>query len=148
MTPNAKPSEHLSVLATIDPASVAIGTVLTAFVPVKQHFALLALINVGAFGAAATVDAKLRQALDAAGTGAKDITGKAIVQMLAAGGNNKQVMINAKVADLDTENNFAFVALSVTVGAAATLLGAILIGAYPRYEDGALFNQAGVTQVI
>ena len=83
-----------------------------------------------------------------AGTGAKDITGKAIVQMLAAGGNSKQVMINAKVADLDTEGNFAFVALSVTVGAAATLLGAILIGAYPRYEDGALFNQAGVTQVI
>lgn len=145
---NQKPSESISVLATMDPASVAASTVVSGWVSIKNHFAIMALLDVGVFGGSATVDAKLRQATDSSGTGAKDITGKAIVQMLAAGGNNKQVILNMKAADLDTENAFAFVALSVTVGTAATLLSATLLGFMPHYEDGAQFNQAGVTQVI
>lgn len=148
MTPNAKISEHLSVLATIDPVSQAAGTVTTGWVPVKNHLALLALLSVGVFGGSATVDAKLRQAQDASGTNAKDITGKAISQLLAAGGNNRQVEINAKVADLDTEGGFGYVQLSVTVGTAATQISGVLFGGYPRYEDGAAFNQAGVAQIV
>jgi uncharacterized membrane protein len=148
MTPNAKPSEHLALLATLDPVSQAPATVVTAWVPVKNFFALLALLDVGVMTATSTVDAKLRQATDNAGTGAKDITGKAITQLLAAGGNNRQVFINMKVADLDTENNFAFVALSITVGTAASLISAALLGLFPRFEDAAAYNQAGVAQVV
>ena len=148
MTPNAKPSEHLSVLATVDPVAQAPGAVSTGYVSIKNHLAVLALIDVGVFGAVATVDAKLQQAQDNVGTGVKDITGKAITQLIAAGGNNRQALINAKVADLDTEGGFSFVRLTVTVGTAATQISAALVGAYPRYEDGALFNQAGVAQVV
>lgn len=148
MTPNAKPSEHLSVLATIDPTSQVAGAAVSGWVSVKNHFALMGLVQVGAFGASATVDAKFQQATSAAGAGAKDVTGKAITQLLAAGGNSKQVLINMKVADLDTEGGFSFVQLSVTVGTAASLTSATLIGAYPRFEDGAAFNQAGVAQVV
>jgi hypothetical protein len=148
MFQNAKPSELLSVLATVDPSAQAAGAVVTTFVSVKNHHTLMALIQVGAFGASATVDAKLRQATDAAGTGVKDIAGKAIVQMLAAGGNNKQVLINMKTGDLDTEGGFAFVALSLTVGVAATQTSAVLLATNPRFADAATFNQAGVTQVI
>lgn len=148
MTPNAKPSEHISVLATIDPVSQAAGSVSTGWVPVKNHLALLALINTGVLGAAATVDAKLQQATDNTGTGVKDVTGKAITQIVKATGDNKQAIINAKVADLDTEGGFGFVRLTLTVGAAASLVGATLIGAYPRFEDAAAFNQAGVVQVV
>ena len=64
-----------------------------------------------------------------------------------ARGDNKQAVINCKVADLDTEGAFAFVRLSVTVGVAASQLNATLLGFYPRYEDGAQFNQAAVVQV-
>ena len=145
---NQKPSESVSVLATVDAASVAVSTVLTAYVPIKNHFALMALIDVGVFGASATVDAKLRQALDSSGTGVKDIAGKGITQLLAAGGNNRQAIINVKAADLDTEGGFAFVCVSITVGTAATLLSATLFGFLPHYEDAALFNQAGVAQVV
>jgi hypothetical protein len=148
MTPNAKPSEHLSVLATINPVSQAAGAATSGWVAVKNHHALLALIQTGVLGASATVDAKLQQATDNAGTGAKDITGKAITQILKASGDNKQAMINVKVADLDTENAFAFVQLSITVGTAASLVGGTLFGAYARFEDAAAFNQAGVVQVV
>ena len=147
MFPNAKPSELISVLGTIDPQTLNAGTTLTAFVPVKNHHTFMAMVNVGTFGAGATVDAKLRQALDAAGTGAKDIAGRSIVQMLAAGGNNKQAIINMKTGDLDTEGNFAFIALSVTVGTAATPASAVLIGTNARFMDGAVLNAASVVQV-
>jgi hypothetical protein len=148
MTPNAKPSEHMAVLATLDPASVAASTVVTTWVPVKNFLALMALIETGVLGASATLDAKLRQATDAAGTGAKDITGKSLVQIVKATGDNKQAFINMKVADLDTEGGFAFVALSVTIGTAASIFGAQLFGMFPRFEDAAAFNQAAVVQNV
>jgi hypothetical protein len=145
---NQKPSEVSSLLATLDPASVAASTVLSTWVPVKNHFALAAMIQTGVLGTAATVDAKLRQATDATGTGAKDITGKVITQIVKATGDNKQVFINAKVSDLDTEGGFAFVALSVTVGVAASLLSASVFGEFPRFEDASAYNQAAVVQVV
>jgi hypothetical protein len=148
MTPNAKPSEHLSMLAAINPVSQAAGTATSGWVAVKNHHALMALITTGVLGASATVDAKLQQATDASGTGAKDITGKAITQILKASGDNKVAVINMKVADLDTENAFAFVQLSITVGTAASLVGGTLFGAYPRFEDAAAFNPAAVVQVV
>jgi hypothetical protein len=147
-TANQKISEGLAVLGTIDPVSQAPGTVSTGWIDQSVFFSLMALINVGAFGASATVDAKLQQATDNAGTGAKDISGKAIVQMLAAGGNNKQALINMKEADLDTEGGFRFVRLSITVGAAATLVSAAVIGGVPRFQPANAYNQAGVTQIV
>lgn len=145
---NQKPSESLSVLATLDAASVAASTVVTTWVPIKNHFTLMALIATGVLGASATIDAKLRQATDSSGTGAKDITGKAITQIVKASGDNKQAIINMKAADLDTEGGFAYVALSLTVGTAASIVGATLLGCAPKYEDAAVFNQAAVVQVV
>ena len=146
MYTNQKPSEGLGLLGTIDPVSQAPGGITTGWVDQSAYFALLAVINVGVFGASATVDAKLQQATDAIGTGAKDITGKAVTQLLAAGGNNRQAMINAKEADMDTEGGFRYARLSITVGTAATLISAQLFGGIPRFMPAA--NQNGVAQVI
>ncbi len=148
MTPNAKPSEHLAVLATIDPSSSSAAQN-SAWVSAANFHAFLAIIKVGIMTATGTLDAKFQQALDNAGTGAKDIApAKAITQLLAAGGNNRQVLLNMKAADLDVEGQFKFIRLVVTAATAASLVDATLVGAYPRYEDGALFNQAGVAQVV
>lgn len=146
MITNQKISEGLSLLAAIDPVSQAAGTANTAWVPVANMHQLMAIVDAGAFGASATVDAKIQQATDGAGTGAKDL-GKAITQLVAAGGNNRQALINFRSQDLDTNNGFAFVRLSVTVGVAATQIAAALVGA-PRYEDAAAFNPASVAQVV
>ena len=149
MTPNQKLSESLAVLATIDPASQAAGTASTGWVDAKNFAALLAVVDVGVFGASATVDANLQQATDNVGTNVKAVTGKAITQLLAAGGNNRQVEINCRSDELDITNGFEFVRLNVIVGTAATLTSAALIGGHPRYSDaGGLYNQAGVAQVI
>lgn len=148
MFPNSRISENIAVLATLDPVSQGAGTITTGWISMGKYGRLLALIGVGAMTATSTVDAKLQQATDGAGTGAKDIAGKAITQLLAAGGNNRQVEIDLREDELDTNNNFAFVRLSLTVAAAASLLQAVLVGAHPRQGLASDANQAGVVQIV
>jgi hypothetical protein len=148
MYQSLKFSDRAAILGTLDPASVAASTVLTAYVPVAKFHTIVAILQTGVLGAAATVDAKLRQAQDAAGTGVKDITGKSITQLVKASHDNKQVVIECKADDLDTANAFTHVALSVTVGTAASLLSAVLMGANARYLPASDFDDADVTQIV
>lgn len=143
---NEKPSEGLAVLATIDPISQGAGTVTTGWVDQSLFFAVMALIQTGVLGASATVDAKIQQATSSGGAGAKDVTGKAITQIVKASGDNKQALINLKEADLDTEGGFRYVRLSITVGNAASLISATLFGALPRYQPVA--HQAAMVQAV
>lgn len=148
MYPNSKASEMLAVLATIDPATQAAGTVSTGWVSVANYLGFLALVQTGVLGTSATVDAKLQQALDSAGTGAKDISGKAITQIVKATGDNKQALVNVKPEELDTVNGFGFMRVTVTVGVAASITSAQLLGVNPRYAPADVGNQAAVVQVI
>jgi hypothetical protein len=148
MFPNAKGSEELSILATIDPASQAAGTVSSGWVNVANFHALLAFVETGILGAAATLDAKFQQAQDNIGTGAKDVTGKAITQIVKATGDNKQALINIKPEDIDNANGFGFVRLSLTIGVAASIVAGKLLGVNPRYATADAFNQAAVVQII
>ena len=148
MFPNAKGSELFSVLATIDPASQAVGTVTTGWISAGNHHSLLALVQSGVLGTGATLDAKLQQASDSSGTGAKDISGKAITQIVKASGDNKQALINVKPEDLDTVAGFGFVRLAVTVGGAASLTAAQVLGVSPRMLPADASNQAAVAQII
>ncbi len=148
MFPNAKGSELLSVLATLDPASVAAGTVTTGWVSAANHHNLLAVIQTGVLGASATLDAKLQQATDSSGTSAKDISGKAITQIVKASGDNKQAIINVKPEDLDTVTGFGFIRLSVTVGVAASQTAAQVLGINGRELPANIANQAAVVQVV
>ena len=142
---NQKPSEMLAILATIDPISQGAGTVTTGWVDAGQFFALEAIIQTGVLGASATLDGKLQQATDSGGTGVKDVTGKAITQIVKATGDNKQAIINMKGADLDVEGGFRYVRLSLTVGTAASLISAVLQGCMPRMAP--VSHQAGTVQV-
>ena len=148
MFPNSKASEMLAVLATIDPASQAAGALSTGWVSVANHLGFLAVVQTGVLGTSATVDAKLQQALDNAGTGAKDIAGKALTQIVKATGDNKQALINIKPEELDTVNGFGFVRVTVTVGVAASITSVQLLGVNPRFAPADAANQAAVVQVI
>ena len=147
MYPNAKGSEELSILASFDPISQAAATVTTGWVSVANFHAFLAVIQTGVMGASATLDAKVQQAQDSGGTGAKDVTGKSITQIVKATGDNKQALINFKPEDLDNANNFSYVRLSLTVGTAASVISATLYGVNPRYATAETFNQAAVAQI-
>ena len=148
MFTNSKASEMLAILATIDPASQSAGSATTGWVSVANHHGLLAVVQTGVLGTLATVDAKLQQALDSSGTGAKDINGKAITQIVKTTGDNKQALINLKPEELDTLNGLGFVRVALTVGVAASITGAQLLGVNPRFAPADSGNQAAVVQVI
>jgi hypothetical protein len=146
MTKNAKFTEQFATLAALAPASVAASTVVTTWVPVQDYHGIVALIDTGVLGASATLDAKLRQATDSSGTGAKDVTGKALVQIVKASGDGKQASIEMRCEDIDTNNSFTHVALSVTIGTAASIFGARLLGVNPRHMPPT--NAATVVQTV
>lgn len=134
MHKNIKISETLVVLASIDPASIAASTVTSAWVPVTNFLSLLLVVQTGVLGTAATVDAKIQQATDVSGTGAKDLSpGKSITQIVKATGDNKQALLDFRAQDLDAANGFNYVRVSLTVGAAASIVGALLYGGSPRF---------------
>ncbi len=148
MYPNAKGSELLAILATLDPASQAAGTGTTEWVSMTEFHDLLAIVQTGSLGTNATVEAKLQQAKDATGTGAKDVVGKALTQIVKATGENKQALINFSPDNFDLANDYAFVRLSVTVGVAASQISAQILGVNPLYSSADSANQTEVIQVL
>ena len=148
MFTNSKASEMLAILATIEPASQSAGTATTGWVSVANHHGLLAVVQTGVLGTLATVDVKLQQATDSSGAGAKDVAGRAITQIVKATGDNKQALINLKPEELDTVNGFGFVRVALTVGVAASITGAQLLGVNPRFAPADAGNQAAVVQVV
>lgn len=148
MNPNLKFAEGHGILATLDPASQAAGTYTSNWVSLANFHNLVALIQTGVLGASATLDAKLQQATTSGGAGAKDIAGKAITQVVKASGDNKQVSIDLRDTELDVNGGFAWVRLSITVGTAASLVNAVLLGYNPIYAPGSAYNQAGTVQQV
>ena len=50
MFPNAKGSELLAILATIDPSNQAAGAATTGWISAAEHHALLAIVQTGVLG--------------------------------------------------------------------------------------------------
>lgn len=148
MTANIPANERGNVLATIDPDVTAAGTVTSGWVSLADVAAIMAVAMAGTLGSSATFDAKLEQAQDASGTGAKDITGKAIAQLTQAGtdDSDKQAIINCYAEELDVANGFTHVRLSITVAVATSDAGGIVIGYNPRYQP--LADASSVAEVV
>lgn len=144
---NRNVSEALAPVGQITPTSQAAGEQLSAAINMQLHRRLFAVISVGAFGASATLDAVFKASSTSGGTYTA-VTGAAITQMLAAGGNNKIVTIEVKAETLAALGVGPWVKLSVTVGTAATLTSAVVLGACERYEPASDNNLAAVTQQI
>jgi hypothetical protein len=141
MYPNSLPMAEVCLpLCSLDPVSQAASAVTSTWVAVQNFHSFLALLDVGVFGGSATVDFKLMQATSSGGAGAKALNNgssgvaKAITQLLAAGGNNRLAAINARASDLDATNGYNYIAMVITVGTAATLVGAVLLGFSPRFD--------------
>lgn len=148
MWPSLKPTQRLTVAAAINPQSSS-ANLTSAWVSAAAFANLCALIAVGAISSSGTFDAKLQQAQDSSGTGAKDITGKAITQLTQAGSNsNSQAFINLRPDELDVNNGFSYVRLSVTPATAASLLFAALLGVDPSYGPADTQAATSVVQVV
>lgn len=146
---NALASEQVAILDVIDPDVTTASTVVSAWIKVDDFYNFAAVVMAGTLGTSATVDAKLEQASDSSGTGAKDITGKAITQLTEAGtDSDKQAIINLKPDELDLANDFTHFRLSVTVGTATSDLGAFVLGVNPRFAPASDNDDASVDEIV
>ena len=148
MYPSLKPTQRAAIVGVINPQS-ATTVQSTGWVDASKFQNYLATVGVGAISASGTVDAKLQQATDSSGTGAKDITGKAITQLTQAGTNsNSQAQINLRQDELDIANGFCFVRLGITPAAAAALIYGQIEGVDPRYGPADLAAATSVVQIV
>lgn len=139
------PSEKAAVVGVIDPDVTIASTVSTGWVAAKDFHSFMAVVFAGTLGSSATFDAKLQQATAAAGTGVKDITGKAITQVTAS---DKQAIINCRTEELDVEGGFAFIRLSIIVAVATSDAAGVLIGMDARMLPASDFDAATVVEIV
>lgn len=147
MNPNIQPSDNAVFVGVIDPDLNAAGTLTTGWISMATFEAVQCVVMAGALGTSATLDAKLEQASDSGGTGVKDIAGKLITQLTEAGGDNDvQAIINCRSDELDVDNRFNHVRLSMTVAVASSDSAGFVLGHYARYQPAA--DAATVVEVV
>lgn len=149
MNANLLPSDRAAIVGAIDPDVTAAGTVTTGWIAAKDFLTFMAIIMAGTLGTSATLDAKIEQATDSSGTGAKDVSGKAITQLTQAGtDSDKQAIINLRADELDVANDFTHFRLSMTVATASSDAGAIVLGLDPAYGTASDNDAATVDEIV
>lgn len=143
-------SEEFAVVATVDPDVLTAATHTSDWVDMGTFQQIMAIVMAGTLGSSATLDAKLEQATDSSGTGAKDITGKAITQLTQAGTDesDRQAIINCRGDELDVAGDFTHVRLSITVGTASSDGGGIILGRCARYQPASDSDLASVAEIV
>lgn len=130
--------------APVHPQSVGAGNADTGGIDLQKFRRAIFLLNVGAFGASATVDMKIQESTDNSSFTDLAGTNVAITQLLAAGGNNRLASLEVR-ADQVTKR---YVRARVTVGTAATTLYCLPLGGEAVQKPGNQNNIAAVAQQV
>ena len=145
---SSNPSERVAVLGVIDPDANTATAYVSDYGDASKFNSFMAIGFAGVLGASATLDMKITQATSSAGAGAKDVTGKAITQLVKATDDDKQAIINVRADQLDVANGFSFVAITLTVGTATSDSSAVLLGLDPVHSTAADSDLASVAEII
>ena len=147
--PNVLPSSLSALVGVIDPDAYAAAAYSTGWIDMSKRAGILATVFAGTMAATSTIDAKLEQATDGSGTGVKDIAGKSITQLTAAGSDDdKQAEINLRPQELDIANGFDFARLTVTVATAASDMGASVMDFGAHYGPASDNDLASVDEIV
>lgn len=142
-------SEQVAVCGVIDPDAHSTGAQTTGWVDASEFNQFMAIVFAGTLVSTATLDAKIEQATTSGGGSAKDLTGSAITQLTQAGSDSdKQAVINFSSTDLDVDNNFRYVRLSVTLGTAGGDIGGVLLGLGPRFGPASDNDASTVDEIV
>lgn len=144
---NRLPSEKAAIVGAIDPDANTAATYLSDAIDMSKFESIMAVIMAGILGASATIDAKLVQATTSGGT-YKDVTSKAITQLVKATDDDKQAIINCRAEDLDVDNDYRYVKLSMTVGTATSDSGAVVLGFNARTNPASDNDLASVAEIV
>ena len=139
MNTSAKATDLVSIVGLVEPVAGS-STYTTGWNYAGGSTSWLALVTAGAV--TGTVDAKIEQASDSSGTGAKDLTSSDIAQLTAAG----SATIEFRANDLDNANDFTHIRLSITTSNAADVAAGALIATCPT--NAPLADAAKIDEVV
>ncbi len=147
---NSTFSEDIAIVGVIDPDANAAGNLTSDWADAGLFGEITAIVTVGTLGTSGTIDCVLQQATDSSGTGAKDITGKAITQITQAGTDQSdtQAVVSVRAEELDTANGFSYVAAKLTTGTATSDSGVVLLGRLPRHAPASDNDLASVGEIV
>lgn len=134
MNSNILPSDRARLVGVIDPDAYSTGAQNTGWIDASEYKNFMALVAAGTLGTSATLDAKLEEATDGSGSGAQDVSGKAITQLVKASNDDDQAVINLRNDELS--DGFTHFRLTMTVGTASSDAAAVVLGFDARYEPG------------
>ncbi len=123
-------------LATLAPSFVntVVGTHNTAWLSMGDYHRAVVLLNVGeGINGDETIDLVVQEAQDNAGTGAQNITGKAITQIAAADADS---IVAVELQGEELTPGYSYIRVVVTVGGTGGYLyGVYVFGTVPAHAD-------------
>lgn len=122
--PNIKPSVQAVAVGMIAPVSIGDGaTAVSGAVDMSLFINAQAVVLAGAMGVG-TATVQWQQATDEAFSDAKAVGGRVAVSL----SENLPVQLNLLDHELDSDGDFRFVRVLITVTGAAVLAGAVVLG--------------------
>ena len=139
-------ADMLAVVATVDPGNLSAGSHSTDAVDMSKFEEVMFIVAVGTLGTSGTVDFKVQESDQAAGT-YSDISGKSITQLTDAGNDdNKQAVVVVKASELTPGKRYVKGVL--TVGTAASDACVVAIAGKPRYAPASAFDLSSVDEIV
>ena len=144
MQRNILMTEDLAVAGEIHPVSQGVGSVSTAAINMGLFGAVVFEVEVGAVGAAGTVDFLVQASATSGGTYA-DVSGTAITQITVS---NTKALIEVRAARLTDLGVGPFIKGKVTIGGNAVLISLSALGSKGPYYPNSDNNLASVAQKV
>lgn len=145
MNTNMLTSEKVAVVATIDPDVYTAAAHDSDYVDMSRFESIQAIGMVGTMAGSSTVIFKLQSAV--AATGGADITGKTATTLTQAGtDSDKQVVINLRAEELPEGHRY--VKMVMTVAAADSDAGGIILGFNPKNAPASDYDLASVDEIL
>lgn len=139
-------SEQLAVVATIDPDAYSAGTYDSDAVDMSKFERAMFVVAAGDLGTSATIDFKLQESDQAAGT-YTDLVGKAITQLTQAGADSdKQAIVEIKADELAEGKRY--VRGRLVVGVAASDAGVVAFAGDARRRPVTDDDLASVDEIV
>ncbi|TXH18872.1 MAG: hypothetical protein E6R03_01430 [Hyphomicrobiaceae bacterium] len=124
--------DKVTLVGTIDPASVSVGSVNTDVIDMSKFHKALFVLTTGVLGASATVDFGIYGDTASGGSFATPVTGKAITQIVKASGDNVQTFVEVNGNDLRLQG-FTHIRGKLTVGTAASIAAVTVLATEFNY---------------
>lgn len=121
--------EIVAPLATVQPQSTN-TEVSSSWVSAANYHRFAAILWTGAIASTGTLNFKVEQATDGSGSNAKNLI---VATALTDDDDNKRIALLFDAEDMDQDNGFKFLRLTVTAATAASLVHAELFGYNPRF---------------